>query len=384
MTTSEAGRKTLSHEERLDWMRLTRSENVGPVTFRKLLRRFGTARQALEMLPEMSRRGGSAKPLRICRPEDAERELAQATELGYRLIGLKEPEFPPALRAADGAPPILTVKGNAAILTRPAVAIVGSRNASALGCKITHRLAMGIGQAGYSIVSGLARGIDAAAHEAALESGTVAVMAGGLDKPYPPQNIPLLESICQSEHSAAVSEMPLGWEPRARDFPRRNRIIAGISLGLVVVEATKKSGSLISARIAGELGRIVFAVPGSPLDLRAKGTNDLIRDGAILTGSADDVLEALAPLAGQPACDRQLPLVLEEDIPASQESAPTDSVRARIAGALGPAPIGIDDLVRHTELPPAEVYLVLLELDLAGRLARHPGGCVSLLPGRSG
>lgn len=384
MADSKAGRKTLSHEERLDWLRLTRSENVGPVTFRKLLQHFGTARQALEMLPEMSRRGGSAKALRICRIEDAERELAQATRLGCRLIGLEEPEYPAALRVADGAPPILTVKGNPAILARPAVAIVGSRNASALGCKFTHSLAMGIGRAGYAIVSGLARGIDAAAHEAALESGTVAVMAGGLDRPYPPQNIPLLESICQSKHGAAVSEMPLGWEPRARDFPRRNRIIAGIGLGLVVIEAAKKSGSLISARIAGELGRIVFAVPGSPLDPRAKGTNDLIRDGAILTGSADDVLEVLAPLAGQSACDRQLPLVLEEDIPALREAAPTEPGRALVTGALGPAPTGIDDIVRHTELPPAEVYMVLLELDLAGRLTRHPGGSISLLPVRTG
>ncbi|MEX3009299.1 DNA-processing protein DprA [Hoeflea sp. TYP-13] len=375
-------RKSLSQEDRIAWLRLVRSENVGPVTFRKLVRRFGSAQQALDMLPEMSRRGGSAKTLRICSYEAAEREMADAERLGCRMIGLEEPDYPSALRAADGAPPLLTVKGSPSALTRPSVAIVGSRNASAVGGKIARSLAAGIGRAGYTITSGLARGIDAAAHEAALGSGTIAVMAGGLDRPYPPQNIPLLQSICESDSGIAVSEMPLDWEPRARDFPRRNRIIAGIGLGLIVVEAAKKSGSLISARIAGELGRLVFAVPGSPLDPRARGTNDLIKDGAILTSDADDVLQALAPLSGKTGPLDQLPLFREEEeIAPSAQIAPTDSDRTRVAQALGPAPVGIDDLVRHTDLPPAEIYVVLLELDLAGRLARHPGGSVSLLPG---
>ena len=383
MAAEGSVRQPLSHVERLDWLRLARSENVGPVTFRKLLRHFGSARTAIDALPEMSRRGGSARTLKICPVADAEREFARAEELGCRLICVDEPEYPSALRATDSAPPLLAVKGNSGVLDRRAVAIVGSRNASALGCKFARNLAAGLGEAGYAVVSGLARGIDAAAHEASVESGTIAVLAGGLDRPYPPDNIPLLESICASSNSAAVSEMPFGWEPRARDFPRRNRIIAGIGIGLVVVEAAKRSGSLISARNAADIGRLVFAVPGSPLDPRAKGTNDLIRDGAILVGGADDVLEALTPLAGRTTDQHELPLLLEEDVHDPVASEPSQSGREQVISALGPSPTAIDELVRHTERPPAEVYMLLLELDLAGRLARHPGGSVSLLPERS-
>ncbi|MDF1777468.1 MAG: DNA-processing protein DprA [Rhizobiaceae bacterium] len=375
----EGNKKLLSDQQRLSWLRLTRTDNVGPVTFQKLLQRYGDAQTALEMLPELSRMGGSAKPLKICSSADAEQELEKAARLGYRMIGLCEPDYPEALSMADSAPPLLTVMGNPAALTRPSVSIVGSRNASVIGNKIARSLAVGIARAGYTITSGLARGIDAAAHEAALPTGTIAVLAGGLDRPYPPQNVPLLKQICTSGHGVAVSEMPLGWEPRARDFPRRNRIIAGIGLGLVVVEAAKKSGSLISARMAGELGRLVFAVPGSPMDPRAKGTNDLIKDGAILTSEADDVITALAPLAGPARPLGQLPLGLDEEPHRDAMGAlPTHSNRQRLIEALGPTPVEIDDLVRHIGLPPADVYMVLLELDLAGRLERHPGGMVSM------
>tara|TARA_R110000751_G_scaffold146094_7_gene249916 strand:- start:153428 stop:154585 length:1158 start_codon:yes stop_codon:yes gene_type:complete len=375
----EGNKKPLSDQQRLSWLRLTRTDNVGPVTFQKLLQRYGDAQTALEMLPELSRMGGSAKPLKICSSADAERELEKAARLGCRLIGLCEPDYPEALSMADSAPPLLTVMGNPAALTRPSVSIVGSRNASVIGNKIARSLAVGIARAGYTITSGLARGIDAAAHVAALPTGTIAVLAGGLDRPYPPQNVPLLKQICTSGHGVAVSEMPLGWEPRARDFPRRNRIIAGIGLGLVVVEAAKKSGSLISARMAGELGRLVFAVPGSPMDPRAKGTNDLIKDGAILTSEADDVITALAPLAGPARPLGQLPLGLDEEPHRDAMGAlPTHSNRQRLIEALGPTPVEIDDLVRHIGLPLADVYMVLLELDLAGRLERHPGGMVSM------
>ncbi|MEM6461035.1 MAG: DNA-processing protein DprA [Pseudomonadota bacterium] len=380
MTHGESALKSLSDSERLDWLQLARSENVGPVTFRKLLRHFGSAGKALAALPDMARRGGASRSPRICSKGDAERELERAATFGCRMIGLSEPVYPAALRAAESAPALLTVRGHIDVLSRPAVAIVGSRNASVVGCKIARNLAAGVAGAGYATVSGLARGIDAAAHEATVETGTIAVMAGGLDRPYPPQNIELLEAICENGQSAAISEMPFGWEPRARDFPRRNRIIAGVGLGLVVVEAARKSGSLISARIAGELGRLVFAVPGSPLDPRARGTNDLIRDGAILTAEPDDLLEALAPLTGKDARFNQpMPSLEEEAVPAI-DAKPSEEIRTHIATALGPAPAAVDDLVRHTGLPPSEVYMVLLELDLAGRLTRHPGGSVSLLP----
>ncbi|WP_419912533.1 DNA-processing protein DprA [Hoeflea sp.] len=373
--------RKLSEKERLAWLRLARTENVGPVTFRKLIGRFGSATTALEALPGLSRNGGSKRDPRICSSDAAAIELEAADRLGCQLVCSCEPQYPSALRSADGAPPLLTVKGSMSAFARPFVAIVGSRNASAVGGRIARTLSADIGESGYGIVSGLARGIDAAAHEAALETGTVAVMAGGLDRPYPPQNIALFEKICAGGNSAAVSEMPLGWEARARDFPRRNRIIAGMALGLIVVEAAKKSGSLISARLAGELGRLVFAVPGSPLDPRAKGTNDLIKDGAILTTGAGDVVDALAPLSGNLTSHGGAQMMFEEEkIAVEQQAGPTDRSRTQVAGALGPAPVAIDEIVRHTGLLPAEIYVVLLELDLAGRLARHPGGMVSLLP----
>ncbi len=369
--------RTLTDDQKLSWLRLARSENVGSVTFHKLIERFGSAESALEALPDLSRRGGAGRQLRICPMDRAEAEWEHANKLGCRFVASAEATYPSALRWSEGAPPLLAVRGQMEVLSSPSVSIVGSRNASITGLQMARGMANGVGKAGYSVTSGLARGIDAEAHRASLATGTIAVLAGGLDRPYPPQNIPLLDELV--ERGAAVSEMPFGWEPRARDFPRRNRIVAGIGLGLVVIEAAQKSGSLISARLAGELGRLVFAVPGSPLDPRARGTNNLIKDGAILTTGPADVLEALAPLTNEPQArlNFDAPEVAVPD-PAPLPAEVTDASRSRIVDALGPTPVEIDEIMRYTNLPMSEVYLVLLELDLAGRLERHPGGLVSV------
>ncbi len=375
-----AGRKgiALTDRQRIAWLRLIRSDNVGPATFRDLINHFGTAEAALEALPELSRRGGSSRSIRIASIADAECEIETARRFGAQFIGIGEPDYPPALRQIDGAPPLLAAKGDLAVATLPAVGMVGSRNASISGAKFAAMMAREIGNAGYGIVSGLARGIDAAAHRASLETGTIAAMAGGLDQPYPPENIDLLRSICDGR-GLAISEMPFGWEPRARDFPRRNRLIAGIALGVVVIEAAARSGSLITARLAGEFGRLVFAVPGSPLDPRCEGTNGLLKDGATVTTRALDVLQALAPISevdlfSQPEADEP------EDDGAERmlASPPNDDERLIIVQALGPTPVEIDDIIRHTGFAASTVYLVLLELDLAGRLDRHTGGFVSL------
>lgn len=381
MPDGSAGRSgiALTERQRIAWLRLIRSDNVGPATFRQLINHCGSAENALAMLPELSRRGGATRSLRIASVQDAERELEAARRFGAHFIGIGEPDYPPALRHIDGAPPLVAIRGNPASATRPSVGIVGSRNASIVGAKFAAMIARRCGQNGYVITSGLARGIDTAAHRASIETGTIAVLAGGLDRPYPPENLGLLDEITNGE-GLAISEMPFGWEPRARDFPRRNRLIAGISLGVVVVEAAEKSGSLITARMAGDFGRIVFAVPGSPLDPRCHGTNALLKQGAIVTTGPEDVLEALAPVSQLDLFEHQ---VIEE--PERSDNAmlpPDDNVRHTIISALGPTPTEIDDIIRHTGLPAASVYLVLLELDLAGRLYRHAGGFVSIsLPG---
>jgi DNA processing protein len=288
----------LNDEQRLDWLRLIRSENVGPRTFRALLNHYGGARAALDAIPDLARRGGAMRPIRVASADEAERELLAARRLGINLVALGEPEYPRGLQATDDAPPLLAVRGRLAMLAEPAVAMVGSRNASAAGMTIAERLARDLGEAGLIVVSGLARGIDAAAHRGSLARGTVAVLAGGHDRPYPPEHVDLLAAIV--EHGAAVSEMPLGWTPRGRDFPRRNRLIAGLVFGVVVVEAARRSGSLITARRALDYGREVFAVPGSPLDPRAEGTNELLKQGATLVSGAQDVIAALSPLIERP------------------------------------------------------------------------------------
>jgi len=369
----------LTEKQKLSWLRLIRSDNIGPVTFRDLINHFGSAEAALDALPDLSRRGGAARSPRIATLAHAEREMETATRFGARFVGIGEPDYPPALREIDGAPPLIAMKGSSATVIRPSVGIVGSRNASINGAKFAAMLARQCGQAGYTIASGLARGIDAAAHAASLSTGTVAMLAGGLDKPYPPENFRLLDDI-YANGGATISEMPFGWEPRARDFPRRNRLIAGVSLGVLIVEAAERSGSLITARLAGDFGRLVFAVPGSPLDSRCHGTNRLIKDGATLVTEAADILDALSPMM-EPRLDLQH--VVREDTgdqPISQTGDPAgDKERTILAEALGPSPVETDDIIRHTGLPAATVYLLLLELDIAGKLNRHSGGRISMI-----
>lgn len=366
----------LTERQRIAWLRLIRSDNVGPATFRDLINHFGSAEAALSMLPELSARGGATRSIRIATEAEAYRELEAVQRFGARFVGIGEPDYPQALRQIDGAPPLLAVKGDLSILNRPAVGIVGSRNASISGAKFAAMIARDCGRAGYTVVSGLARGIDTAAHRASLNTGTIAAMAGGLDQPYPPENVGLLDEIWNG-YGLAVSEMPFGWEPRARDFPRRNRLIAGISLGVAVVEAAFRSGSLITARMAGEFGRLVFAVPGSPLDPRCHGTNGLLKDGAMIVTSPEDVVEALAPLA-QPDLF-SLPSAEEPKRESGRIVLPPDETdRTLVIDALGPTPVEVDDIIRHTGLSASAVYLVLLELDMAGRLHRHAGGQVSI------
>lgn len=374
----------LSDRQRLNWLRLIRTDNIGPVTFRDLILFCGSASSAIEMLPDLNIRGGSARPIRVMSMDDAERELETIERSGARLVGMGEPDYPPQLKNCEAPPPLVTIKGNAAVFSKPPVAIVGSRNASVIGARFTERLAHDLGEAGFSIISGLARGIDAAAHRASLKTGTVAVLAGGLDRPYPPENLPLYRAIPE-QGGVLISEMPMGAEPRSRDFPRRNRIIAGLSLGLIVVEAAERSGSLISARMAGDMGRTVFAVPGSPLDPRARGTNLLLKQGATLVTEAKDVIETLRPLAGSSTYQTDMPTQPDFLSPAMEEpeSYPpiaTEEQRDTVIDALGPVPTDIDTLVRHTGLDTGAIQLILLELDLAGRLHRYARNQVALVP----
>jgi DNA processing protein len=365
----------LTDRERLAWLRLIRSDKIGPVTFRELLDHFGSAAAAIEAVPELAARGG--RRVRICPAGDAEGEFAALDDIGARLVAIGEPDYPPLLAHTDGAPPLLALRGDSAIFARPAVAIVGSRNASLGGIKFAKQIARQLGEHGYVVASGLARGVDAAAHEASLKTGTVAVLAGGLDRVYPPDNLDLAEAIV-ARGGAAISEMPMGWEPRARDFPRRNRIVSGVSLGVVVVEAAARSGSLITARYAGEQGRLVFAVPGSPLDPRAEGANRLIRDGARIVTNVDDIVAEIEPMVGR-ATDVAQSIEEAGTMATPQSSDADDAERTRILDALGAAPVEVDEVVRFTGLTPATVHLVLLELDLGGRIARHPGGRISLV-----
>jgi DNA processing protein len=310
--------------------------------------------------------------LRVCAREDAEQEIAAAQRLGARFVALGEADYPAYLQAIDDAPPLLAVRGNAGVLRGPLVAMVGSRNASAAGVKMAERLARELGAAGFGVASGLARGIDAAAHRASLATGTVAVLAGGQDRVYPPEHASLVDALLES--GVAICEMPFGWEPRARDFPRRNRLISGVSLGVVVIEAAKKSGSLITARMALEQNREVFAVPGSPLDPRAEGANGLLKQGAVLVTEVEDIVNVLRPIIGHPP---EQPM--EEPEPAAPADAPAASARARIIALMEPTPVAIDDLIRLSGCSPAAVQTALLELELAGRLDRQRGGLVALL-----
>ena len=364
----------LTDEQRIDWLRLIRSQNVGPRTFRALINHFGGARAALDALPALARRGGGNAAPQIYAREQAEREIEASRKLGVGFVAIGEADYPHRLQMIDDPPPLVAVRGHIAALAMPQVAIVGSRNASAAGVKLTQRIAHGLCEAGFAIVSGLARGIDAAAHRASLSTGTVAVLAGGHDRVYPPEHVDLLEAILPA--GAALSEMPLGWEPRARDFPRRNRLISGLSLGVVIVEAAKRSGSLITARLALEQGREVFAVPGSPLDPRAEGTNGLIKQGATPVTEAADIVAVLQPIMGLELPAREPE---REDVESAPYVEPAPDERTRIVALLSPTPVSIDDLIRLSQSSPRVVRMVLLELEIAGRLERHGGGMVSLM-----
>jgi DNA processing protein len=370
----------LDEPERVACLRLIRSANVGPVTFRELINHYGGAAKALEALPDLSRRGG-AKSISLCPKARAEAELEAARQKGAEPVFTIEPGYPKALAAIDAPPPMLYVRGDKSLLQRPTLAIVGSREASAAGIKLARHFASELGRAGLTIVSGLARGIDGSAHEASLGTGTAAVLAGGIDVIYPPDNAALYELIGQ--RGCLVTDMPPGYHPRAADFPRRNRIISGLSLGVLVVEGARRSGTLLTARFAGEQGREVFAVPGHPLDPRAEGTNQLLKTGATLVTEPADVLEALEPISGlgtrafrEPAAAVHAPRPIESE--AASPVAFGDGDRARVLAALGPHPVDADEVGRAAGLEARQLRIILMELDLAGRIERHGAHMVSL------
>jgi DNA processing protein len=413
--------RSLDEGERFDWLRLLRCENIGPRTFQYLLNRHGSAGAALAALPELIAKGKAGRPIRIAAIEEIEREIEATFKLGGRFVAVCESDYPALLRRTASAPPVIAVRGNILSLQRSKIAIIGARNASAAGLADAAQLARGISRAGHVIVSGLARGIDAKAHQSAIETGTIAVVAGGLGNIYPPEHEDLLEQIL--DQGAAISEMPFGWEARGRDFPRRNRIVAGLSRAVVVVEAARRSGSLITARFAAEQGREIFACPGSPLDPRAEGANQLLRDGASFCTKPEDVLEALAeedrvaigPASGfyetGGAENPDEPLWDELDFPgiagalsapagteaqpcgggaggsdaprppgyAPKERLPSD-IAARIALLLGPVPVAVDDLARLAESPARQVRTILSGLELEGKIEWQGGDLVSLRP----
>lgn len=364
----------LSDEQRLNWLRLIRCENVGPATFRDLVNHFHSAATALEALPDLIAHGTGAKRIRICSRAQAEQEMEAADRAGARFIASGEPGYPTALRAIDAPPPLICVKGDQSALEKRAIAIVGSRNASINGMRLAGRFASELGQAGFSIVSGLARGIDASAHRHSLSTGTVAVFAGGVDKVFPDENRELATQILNNG-GCFLSEMPMGWAPRAKDFPRRNRLVAGIAHGLLVVEAAKRSGSLISARLATEAGRTVYAIPGSPLDPRSAGTNWLIKQGATLVTDAEDIVSDLEGIAFNPETGFEMEDTHESDIIPPEAAA---NMRDAIIEAMGPSPVEVDDIIRLSGATAGQVQLILIELDLCGKLERHGGGRVSL------
>jgi DNA processing protein len=355
-------------EDLIDRLRLLRTPGIGPVTFRQLLARFGTPAAALQALPDLARRGGGKAPA-LCTSEQAEREIANVQKLGAKFLALRHGLYPRLLAEMEDAPPLLTAKGNLNLLDRQGVAIVGARNASAAASRFARGLAHDLGQHDLVVVSGLARGIDSAAHDGALETGTIAVVAGGIDVFYPPENGERQKLIY--ERGLVVAEMPPGTEPRARHFPYRNRIIAGMSSGTVVVEAAPRSGSLITARLAAEAGREVMAVPGSPLDPRAQGCNQLIRDGATLIQNAADVVEAIRPYESHVRSAAEPFLTPEPEIDG-------EDALSLVEELLGPSPVPVDEIIRLSGAPSGAVQMALLELDLAGRLDRHAGGKVSL------
>lgn len=367
----------LSEAERLNWLRLIRTDNIGPITFYQLVERFGSATEALVALPELAKRGGRKKPL-IAPPEkEIEREYKSLQKRGGRIITVHDRAYPLALTATDDAPPVLSVIGNPALLNKSCVAIVGARNASLNGKKFAASLAKDLGARGHVIASGLARGIDTAAHHGSLQTGTIAVVAGGIDVVYPEENQALYEQI--AENGVIVAESALGAKPFAASFPRRNRIVSGLSKGVIVIEATKRSGSLITARLAAEQGRDVFAVPGHPLAPRASGPNHLIPEGATLIRNADDVLEILMNFSGNamresPFTPNITPMTAYDE--GNAES--PENAQEIILSHLSYSAIFVDELIRACHLTISTVQTTLLELELAGRIKRLPGNKVIL------
>ena len=367
---------TISSEERLNRLRLIRSQNVGPATFFALMEHFSSAAEALSAAPELSRRGGRKRAIRLADRAAADAEIEALYRLGGKLIALGESDYPTPLAAIADPPPLIQVLGDVSLLGRDCIGIVGARNASAAGRRFARDIAADLGACDLVVVSGMARGIDAASHQGALKTGTIAVVAGGIDVAYPRENQPLYEDLIA--HGAVISEQPLGTQPIARHFPPRNRLISGLSLGILVVEAAPRSGSLITARMALEQGRELFAVPGSPLDPRYRGTNGLIRDGAVLTESVDDVMENLEAMKSAPGRQNSTrkntgqPIDILDEIEVSR-------AQTVILDLLGPVPVSIDELLRECQLSHAVMVTVLLELELAGRLERHPGNRVSLV-----
>jgi len=372
--TALAPELVLTRAERIAWLRLIRTDNVGPVTFRQLLNRFASAEAAIDALPGLLKRGGTAP--RITTQMQAEDELAGLERYGARLVATGEAGYPDLLNYIPASPPLVTMAGGGNLDWARTVGIVGARNASSAGIKMTRMLALDLGERGYTVVSGLARGIDTAAHQASLSTGTIAVLAGGFDKIYPSENIPLAHEILDNG-GALLTEMPLGWEPRARDFPRRNRLVSGLSLGIVVVEAAKRSGSLITARLALEQNRDVFAVPGSPLDPRAEGGNALIQQGAKLITNAQDIIDSLG--SADPSRNVLFDPDWEPDFSGAHPvEAPTDSDKARLQSALSTTPVEVDEIIRQTGLSVSTIQLLLLELDLSGEIEWSSGQLVAL------
>ncbi|MBL4759029.1 MAG: DNA-protecting protein DprA [Rhizobiales bacterium] len=370
-----------SNSQKLAWLRLIRSENIGPISFHTLIKKYGGAAEALEALPELSAKGGMRRQIRICPEDRAEAEMDAALSEGLTLVALGEQDYPFLLQHIDAAPPLLFVRGKTDLLPSPAIAIVGSRNCSVAGARLAGEFAAGLAEAGLTIISGLARGIDAAAHRATLSQGTIAVLAGGANTVYPDKHVELATAI--AETGALISEMPVGYLPRARDFPRRNRIISGIAIGTLVVEAATRSGSLITARLASEQGRDVFAIPGSPLDPRTEGANRLLKQGAQLVTSVDDILDTIAPQLEDPdmvlsRTSGQASLEAKEH-EWHETSEPSDDDRERIVQSLSLTPVTNDDIIRQCDVPAGTVISVLMELDIAGRIERHPGQRVSLI-----
>ncbi len=366
----------LSEQQRIDWLRLIRTENIGPVTFRRLINRFGSAAKALDALPHLLQNGGGTKPLKAPSMSEIEDELAAMEKIGAKIVTALDKDYPALLRHIHSSPPVFTMIGGEKINYQKTIAMVGARNSSAAGIRMTSLLAGELSENNYCVVSGLARGIDSAAHRASLEGGTLAVLAGGINNIYPNENIKLAEEII-AHGGAIISEMPLNYEPRAKDFPRRNRIISGISLGVIVIEAAKRSGSLITAKFALEQNREIFAVPGSPLDERSSGANHLIKQGATLVSCAQDVMEQLenySPI--------QKNLFEEDDLFLTQQEAnisePNDDDRSKLLNALSITPIRVDELIQQSKLSTPIVQTILLELDIAGKIEWASGQLVSL------